>query len=83
MDSARVVGRHLNQFWFNNKYLGKPQYKTKFFLSPTLAAQEVHLSHAGGQHQQFSTTNHYAHIRKKKFKQYFYLPFTEWGKLLL
>ena len=32
--------------------------------SPTLATQEVHLSHAGGQHQQFSTTNHYVDIKK-------------------
>ena len=46
--------------------LEKPQYKT-------LATQRVHLSHAGGQHQQFSTTNHYADIKKKKIQTVFLL----------
>ena len=31
---------------------------------PTPATQEVHLSHVGGQHQQFCTTDHYADIIK-------------------
>ena len=36
--------------------------------SLTLATQGVRLSVVGWQHQQISTTNHYVHITKKKFK---------------
>ena len=53
-----------------------------FFLSSTLATQWVHLPHVGW-HTNKSVVPTIMHTYQKKFKHYFYLPFTEQGTLLL